>query len=323
MCSTTDDDIRSAVAEFMPGFSKSLRCVMMLMAGTLLASAVVEDVQSSSAFVAMKPTVRARAISPLISGECAKLADGRAVATGVLPAALALAALIAGRWRRSGVTMRAVRREPRKGKRIPLALPAQFGTFETEHQQLNGTAMERRTLLSCAGLAAPVLPSAAANAKFDWLSVRRVDPMAKEWWGTGGTMSAEEVQKAASSLTPLQRYVLLEGGVEDDTDGRAFANGYSWDNRETGVYVSAISGVPLFSSDAKIDDDRLGWPGFVAPIDPKKIVLRPDPRDGISREVLDRASMTHLGHIVDDVDDTEHYCINAASLRFIPKASSR
>lgn len=145
--------------------------------------------------------------------------------------------------------------------------------------------------------------------------------MAKEWWGKGGTMSAEDVQKAASSLTPLQRYVLLEGGVEDDTDDRKFANGYEWDNTEEGVYVSAISGVPLFSSRTKIQDPWLGWPGFSAPIDLKNVVLRQDPR-GENIEVLDRASMTHLGHIVDDLDSKKHYCINAASLRFVP-ASAR
>ena len=153
-----------------------------------------------------------------------------------------------------------------------------------------------------------------------WLKERKKDPLAEERWGVGGTMRREEVEQAAANLTDLQRYVLLEGGVEDDTDGRRFVNGYEWDNTEEGVYVSAISGVPLFSSSKKMTDPKLGWPGFTAPIDPKRLVLRPDPRDGISREVLDAASRTHLGHIVDDGGDQTHYCINAASLRFVPKA---
>merc|ERR1711920_1055691 len=145
------------------------------------------------------------------------------------------------------------------------------------------------------------------------------DPRAAQWWGTGGTMSQEAVREKAASLTDLQRYVLLEGGVEDDTDGRAFANGYDWDNTQEGVYVSAISGVPLFASKDKMQEPWLGWPGFRAPIDPKRLVVRPDPRDGTSVEVLDAASMTHLGHIMDPIGDSNHYCINAASLRFVPK----
>lgn len=162
----------------------------------------------------------------------------------------------------------------------------------------------------------------ATAAKGEWLLGRRKDPRAAEWWGSGGTMSAEAVREAAASLTELQRYVLLEGGVEDDTEGRAFVNGYAWDNTEEGVYVSAISGAPLFSSRDKMEDPYLGWPGFRAPIDPKNIVVRKDPRGADSTEVLDRASMTHLGHIVDDLGDAKHYCINAASMRFVPKGTA-
>jgi len=132
-------------------------------------------------------------------------------------------------------------------------------------------------------------------------------------------MTEAAVHEAVAPLTPLQRYVLLEGGVEDDTDGRRFVNGYEWDNRESGVYVSAVSGVPLFSSRDKIDNPRIGWPGFRTPIDIERLVIRPDPRTPACTEVLDRASMTHLGHIV----DKEHYCINAASLRFIPAGEGR
>merc|ERR1712008_504383 len=153
---------------------------------------------------------------------------------------------------------------------------------------------------------------------------RKVDPRVKQWWGQGGTM------KAVSSLTPLQKYVLLEGGTEDDTDDRQFVNGYPWDNEQKGVYVSAVSGVPLFSSTAKLTDAR-GWPGFSGPINMENVIIRPDPKDVVvfpdceacrSREVVDRASMTHLGHLVDDIPSGEHYCINAASLRFIPGDTS-
>mmetsp|Transcript_126106 Transcript_126106/g.251825 ORF Transcript_126106/g.251825 Transcript_126106/m.251825 type:complete len:244 (-) Transcript_126106:63-794(-) len=183
-------------------------------------------------------------------------------------------------------------------------------------------ACSRRVVLIPAGLlaAASGAQPASAYERFDWLSQRKKDPLAAERWGRGGTMSEAAVQQAAASLTPLQRYVLLEGGVEDDTDGRRFVNGYEWDNTESGVYVSAISGVPLFSSRDKMEDPRIGWPGFRAPIDRQRLVVRSDPRDGVSVEVLDRASMTHLGHIL---STDGHYCINAASLRFIPTEAVR
>jgi len=158
----------------------------------------------------------------------------------------------------------------------------------------------RRTVWACSVLLVVLSAAKASVAKGEWLRLRKRDPRDAEWWGKGGTMSAEAVQKAASTLTELQRYVLFDGGVEDDTDGRRFANGYEWDNSQEGVYVSAISGVPLFSSKDKMDESWLGWPGFRAPIDSKRLVVRPDPRDGTSVEVLDAASMTHLGHILDE-----------------------
>eukprot|EP00930_Biecheleria_cincta_P072088 TRINITY_DN59533_c0_g1_i1.p1 TRINITY_DN59533_c0_g1~~TRINITY_DN59533_c0_g1_i1.p1 ORF type:complete len:257 (+),score=32.45 TRINITY_DN59533_c0_g1_i1:71-841(+) len=182
------------------------------------------------------------------------------------------------------------------------------------------TCNRRATLMSLGFLAA-ASDSRSARSRIDWLAIRTVDPRAKEWWGRGGTMSESEVQKAVALLSPLQQYVLLEGGVEDDTDGRKFVNGYDWDNTESGVYVSAVSGAPLFSSRDKMED-AVGWPGFRAPISLQSVVIRPDPRDPpetASTEVLDRKSMTHLGHILDD----GHYCINAASLRFIPAEAGR
>eukprot|EP00933_Yihiella_yeosuensis_P015044 TRINITY_DN13240_c0_g1_i1.p1 TRINITY_DN13240_c0_g1~~TRINITY_DN13240_c0_g1_i1.p1 ORF type:complete len:285 (+),score=51.87 TRINITY_DN13240_c0_g1_i1:122-976(+) len=192
----------------------------------------------------------------------------------------------------------------------------------------------RRTLASvCVVSFLSIFFSRAAGAKGEWLEGRQKDPQADLWWGKGGTMSSDEMKKASESLTPLQKYVLFQGGVEDDTDDRKFAGGAPWDNTRKGVYVSTVSGTPLFSSNAKMED-AVGWPGFTAPIDSKRLLLRPDPRDKQQypdnpltwqTEVLDRASMTHLGHILDDsvpgkaeTAGKTHYCINAASLRFIP-----
>mmetsp|Transcript_105563 Transcript_105563/g.340441 ORF Transcript_105563/g.340441 Transcript_105563/m.340441 type:complete len:254 (-) Transcript_105563:89-850(-) len=209
--------------------------------------------------------------------------------------------------------------------RAPFPQPCKAGTSPPGEQTRPGEAASapRRAALAVAlGLLAAAAPGArSAGARVDWLSGRKKDPRFKEWWGRGGsTMSEAAVQEAAASLTPLQRYVVLEGGVEDDTEGRRFANGYPWDNTESGVYVSVVSGVPLFASRDKLEDPRIGWPGFRGPIDAERLVIRPDPRTPDCIEVLDRASMTHLGHIV---GSDAHYCINAASLRFIPAEASR
>jgi methionine-R-sulfoxide reductase len=84
--------------------------------------------------------------------------------------------------------------------------------------------------------------------------------------------------------------------------------------------VAAVGGLPLFRSDDKFDSGT-GWPSFTQPIDDSHVVLRRDVSHGMVRtEVLDAKSGIHLGHVFDDGPGPrgQRFCINSASLRFIP-----
>ncbi|KFC65767.1 Peptide methionine sulfoxide reductase MsrB [Bosea sp. LC85] len=103
------------------------------------------------------------------------------------------------------------------------------------------------------------------------------------------------------------------------TDGteRPFANAY-WDNKEPGLYVDVVSGEPLFAP----FDSGSGWPSFVKPIDAGNIVENRDMSHGMVRtEVRSTHGDSHLGHLFPDGPREAgglRYCINSASLRFIP-----
>ena len=146
------------------------------------------------------------------------------------------------------------------------------------------------------------------KAEMELFSRLRIDP---------GDYKKPAEEFILDKLTEEQYRVTQENGTE-----RAFT-GEFWNQFEKGIYVDVVTGEPLFSSIDKFESD-CGWPAFTKPIEEPSVVKLEDLSHGMRRtEVRSRTGDSHLGHVFTDDPVSPNgvrYCINSASLRFVPYA---
>ena len=122
--------------------------------------------------------------------------------------------------------------------------------------------------------------------------------------------------EAVAALTPEQYHVTQQAGTERPGTGALL------DNKAPGIYVDIVSGEPLFASSDKFDS-HCGWPSFTKPIEHANVKELTDATHGMVRtEVRSKFGDSHLGHVFPDGPRDRgglRYCINSASLRFVPR----
>jgi peptide-methionine (R)-S-oxide reductase len=122
--------------------------------------------------------------------------------------------------------------------------------------------------------------------------------------------------ESLAKLTPEQYRVTQESATERPGTGALLGN------KEPGIYVDIVSGEPLFASSDKYESG-CGWPSFTKPIETANVKELSDGSLGMVRvEVRSKHGDSHLGHVFEDGPRDRgglRYCINSASLRFVPR----
>ncbi len=125
-----------------------------------------------------------------------------------------------------------------------------------------------------------------------------------------------KTDEAIAALTPEQYRVTQQSGTERPGTGPLL------NNKRPGIYVDIVSGEPLFASSDKYESG-CGWPSFTKPIEPANVAELKDTSLFMTRiEVRSKHGDSHLGHVFDDGPRDRgglRYCINSASLRFVPR----